>query len=63
MDKVTEEVSIYLDNLDNIDDYKKLSLRDKIKHLFDLRNYVLSYKKSDTLDKGKVKVFVNDQNK
>ena len=45
MDKVTEEVSIYLDNLDNIDDYKKLSLRDKIKHLFDLRNYVLSYKK------------------
>lgn len=63
MDTVIEEVSIYLDNLDNIDDYKKLSLRDKIKHLFDLRNYVLSYKKSDTLDKGKVKVFVNDQNK
>lgn len=63
MDTVIEEVSNYLDNLDNIDDYKKLSLRDKIKHLFDLRNYVLSYKKSDTLDKGKVKVFVNDQNK
>lgn len=63
MDTVIEEVSNYLDNLDTRDDYKKLSLRDKIKHLFDLRNYVLSYKKSDTLDKGKVKVFVNDQNK
>lgn len=63
MDKVTEEISIYLDNLDNIDDYKKLSLRDKIKHLFDLRNYVLSCIKINTSGKGKVKVFVNNQNK
>lgn len=63
MDTVIEEVSNYLDNLDTRDDYKKLPLKYKIKHLFDLRNYVLSYKKSDTLDKGKVKVFVNDQNK
>lgn len=63
MDTVIEEVSNYLDNLDNIDDYKKLSLRDKIKHLFSLRNYVLSFKKINTSDKGKVKVFVNDQNK
>lgn len=63
MDNVIEEVSTYLDNLDNIDDYKKLSLRDKIKHLFSLRNYVLSFKKINTSDKGKVKVFVNDQNK
>lgn len=48
-------------NLENMQDYKTLSLRNKIEYLYNLKDQVLSYSNYKTFEKPKVKVLKNDK--